>query len=98
MIIVVKFWKEDFKYIKIIEAYYGYDHVFSVHGESVNYLRSKYDLKYPNVKVHLFIDDDTLTVVSRTDNLLFMDNVVIDKEDTKELMFILQEIMDKGLM
>lgn len=93
-----KFFKEDFTYIKIIESYYGYYHVFSVYGESVNYLRNKYDLKYPNVKVHLFVDDNTLTVGSRTDNLLFMDNAVIDKEDAKELMSILQEIIDKGLM
>ena len=100
---MTKFCKEDFKYIKIINTYYGYRHVFSVCGESVNYLRNKYDLKYPNVQVSLFADDNALTVGSNTSNLLSMDNVVVtdnavvNKEDIEELLHILQEKVSKGL-
>lgn len=98
-----KFYKEDFKYIKIIDTYYGYRHIFSVCGESVNYLKNKYDLKYPNVQVSLFTDDNAIIVGSSTDNLLSMDgviitdNAIVNKEDIEELTLILQKKICMGL-
>ena len=99
MIVVNKFCKEDFKYIKIKKTYNGYYHIFSVHGESVNYLRNKYDLKYHNVQVSLFTDDNILTVESNLSmgDVVITDNAVINKEDIEELLHILQEKVNKGL-
>ena len=100
---MTKFCKEDFKYIKIIDTYYGYRHIFSVCGESVNYLKNKYDLKYPNVQVSLFTDDNAIIVGSSTSNLLCMDgviitdNAIVNKEDIEDLLDILQEKVGKGL-
>ena len=98
MNIVIKFWKEDFRYIER-HSYYnnergdsGYYYTFTVRGESANYLMNKYELSYPNVEVHLFADDNSMTVTSKIDNGLNRDVVDIDDEsDLKELLLILQE-------
>lgn len=91
---MIKFWKEDFTYKERYESYYGYCYTFSVRGESANYLINKYNLEYPNIQVHLFTDDNTMTVGSKTDNKLKADIVDIDDEDLKELYSILQETID----
>lgn len=94
---MVKFWKEDFKYIKRFLSYYGYCYIFSVRGESANYLMNKYDLEYPNVYVNLFTDDNSMTVASKTENKLKSDVVDIDEEDSKKLLYLLQEDVDMDL-
>ena len=96
---MIKFWKENFKYIKIKKKYNSYCHIFSVHGEFVNYLRNKYDLKYPNVQVGLFVNDNTLIVESNLvmGDVVVTDNAVVNKEDIEGLLHILQEKVNKGL-
>ena len=95
---MVKFFKEDFKYIER-HGYYnndcgdgGYCYSFSVCGESANYLINKYGLEYSNVRVNLFTDDNSMTVGSKTNNKLKADCMKIDDtDDLTELLFILQE-------
>lgn len=97
---MIKFWKEDFKYIgkkyiscnSYMNRYECY--TFSVRGESANYLINKYDLDYPNIQVHLFACDNTMTVTSKTDNRLNSDVADIEDEDLKELISIIQEDVD----
>lgn len=98
---MIKFWKEDFRYISrsymACDLYmnkYGYRYTFSVRGESANYLINKYDLDYPNIQVHLFTCDNTMTVTSKTENKLNSDVADIEEEDLKELLSLLQEDVD----
>ena len=98
MIIVVKFFKEDFRYTKRYGYYNsetggeGLCYSFSVRGESANYLMNKYGLEYPNVTVDLLTDDNSMSVTSYTDNKLKRDITDIDDEDdVEELLNILQE-------
>lgn len=100
---MIKFWKEDFKYIRrspythyFVEGF-GYSYTFSVRGESANYLINKYDLDYPNIQVHLFTGDNSMTVTSRTDNKLNSDVDDINEDDIEELLAILQPIVDSDL-
>ena len=96
---MVKFWKEDFKYInRRYASSYEYCYTFSVRGESANYLMNKYDLCYPNVEVHLFTIDNSMTVTSKIDSGLKSDVTDIDnEEDLQELLFILQKDVDLDL-
>ena len=95
---MIKFWKEDFQYIERISSYYGDLYIFSVRGESANYLMNQYDLSYPNVQINLFTNDNTMTVGSKTDNKLKADCADIDDEDDlKELLSILQEEVSKDM-
>lgn len=88
---MIKFWKEDFTYINDFLTYNGDYYEFSVRGESANYLINKYDLDYQNIELHLFTDDNTMTVTSRTESGLNRDISDVDKEDIQELLPILQE-------
>ena len=96
MIILIKFWKEDFKYIKRrYSSEYDFCYTFSVRGESANYLMNKYDLCYPNVEVHLFTIDNSMSVTSKIDSGLKSDVTDIDdEEDTTELWSLLKEDID----
>ena len=95
MSIVVKFWKEDFRYTERYFSYDGYCYTFTVRGESANYLMNKYGLGYPNVEVNYFTDDGSMSVRSSTENKLKIDITDIDdEEDLKELRTILQETVD----
>jgi len=90
VVMLMKFWKKDFKYVEEIDTYYGNMYIFSVSGESANYLKKKYTLHYPNIRVNLF-DDNSMSVVSITDNKLQRDITDIDdKEDLKELLLIIK--------
>jgi hypothetical protein len=93
---LAKFCKEDFTYIKRFLSYYGYYYDFSVHGETANYLINKYKLEYPNIQVHLFAYDSSITVGSKTNDKLKADITEIDDEDFKELFDILLEVADGG--
>lgn len=96
---MIKFWKDDLKYIgrtyiacNLSMNKYDYYYTYSVIGESANYLRNKYGLDYPNIQVHLFTCDNTMTVTSKTENRLNSDVTDIEEGDLKELLSILQEI------
>lgn len=99
MSILIKFWKDDFKYIKrsgythfFVEGF-GYCYTFTVRGESANYLMNKYNLKYPYVKVYLTYGHNAITVrvVSETEDKSQFDNYNICEEDFYDLVFILQK-------
>jgi len=94
---MIKFWKEDFRYINRYEIFRGYSYTFSVCGESANYLINKYELNYSNIQVHFFTCDNTMTVTSKTDDKLRSDVADIEEEDLKELLTILQEEVDLDL-
>lgn len=93
---MIKFWKEDFRYITRMGYYNAeqgccsYYYTFSVRGESANYLMNKYDLDYPIINVNLFTEDNSVTVRSTVENRLKSEVVDIDdKEDLKELLPLL---------
>lgn len=93
---MIKFWKEDFRYITRMGYYNAeqgccsYYYTFSVYGESANYLMNKYDLDYPIINVNLFTEDNSVTVRSTVENRLKSEVVDIDdKEDLKELLPLL---------
>ena len=91
---MIKFWKEDFRYIKrsFISFTDKYCYTFSVRGESANYLMNKYGLQYPNIEIHLFTSYNSMSVTSKIDSGLKSDVTDIDDEDDlKELLSILQE-------
>ena len=99
---MIKFWKEDFEYIKrsfisfTNESEYRYD--FIVRGESANYLMNKYGLSYPNVKVHLWTVDNSVTVTSKVTNKLLSDVADIDDpDDLTKLLPILLETVNMDL-
>ena len=102
---MIKFWKEDFKYIKrsgythfFIEGF-GYCYAFSVRGESANYLMNKYNLKYPYIKVYVNYGHKaaSLRVVSETDDKSQFDAYDVCGEDITELLTVLKEDIDSDL-
>lgn len=94
---MIKFWKEDFTYVKRLNCSAGgYIYTFSVHGESSNYLRNKYDLGYPNIYVNVFTKDNSMTVGSRNEKLQ-ADIADMEEEDENELLPLLQEEIDLDL-
>lgn len=102
---MIKFWKEDFKYIKrspythfFVEGF-GYCYTFSVRGESANYLINKYNLRHPNIKVCVNYGHNSasLRVVSETKDVSQFDVYDICGEDLIELTFLLKEDIDMDL-
>ena len=96
---MIKFWKEDFRYIKrsgythfFVEGF-GYCYTFSVRGESANYLINKYNVNYPYIKVYLNYGHNacTMHVVSETGDKSQFDSCNINGEDLKELVSLLKE-------
>ena len=91
---MIKFWKEDFKYIKRTGwstlGGYEFQYHFSVKGESFNYLFNKYGLEYPNMEVCVF-GENSATVITRNNDNKKSDVADIDEEDIEELMSILRE-------
>lgn len=96
---MIKFWKEDFKYIKrtgysvLKDIYDEHQYHFSVIGETALYLMNKYDLFSLNIKIHVF-DNDYVTVTSHKTNKE-TDVAEIDVEDREELMVILNEFIEQ---
>ena len=50
---MIKFWLDDFNYIKRFGCVEPFGYLFNVRGESANYLINKYQLDYPKVFVNL---------------------------------------------
>lgn len=102
---MVKFWKEDFKYIKrsqythfFLEGF-GYRYTFSVRGESANYLINEYNLKYPYIKVCVNYGHNAITVdvISETETSFMYDIYDVIGEDLIELGSLLQEDIEIDL-
>lgn len=93
---MIKFWKEDIKYIKRtgwagLRFSYEYQYHFSVGSESANYLLNKYDLHGAEMQLHYF-EDNYITVTSKHPKYSNMSDIAeIDDEDKEELLVILQE-------
>ena len=95
---MIKFWKEDFTYVKRLECSIGgYIYIFSVRGESSNYLRNKYDLTYSNMYVNVFTINNSITVGSKANNMSLSDITDMEEEDENELLPLLQEEIDLDL-
>lgn len=97
---MIKFWKEDFEYIKRTGwsgFNYKYDHQyhFSVCGESANYLINEYGLFGYKVEVHVIDYGDYITVTSKERNTTYSDCTEIDEKDKEELMGILQDFIEQ---
>ena len=76
---MIKFWKEDFKYIKRTEwsipGGYEFQYHFSVRGESFNYLYNEYGLEYPNMEVHVF-GENSATVTTRNNEMIIRNQML----------------------
>lgn len=89
---MVKFWKEDFKYVE--RHFYvsdplgftSYYYVFTVCGESANYLMNKYNLNGHDMKIGFFEVNNHILVGSCNER--WKD---IDMDDIYELLNILQK-------
>ena len=95
---MIKFWKEDFKYIKrspythfFVEGF-GYVYTFSVRGESANYLMNKYNLNYPYIKVCVNYGHNSasMRVVGETEDKSQFGACDICGEDLAELVSLLK--------
>lgn len=94
---MIKFWKEDFTYVKRLDCSIGgYIYIFSVRGESSNYLRNKYDLTYPNIHVNVFTIDNSMTIGSKNEKLQ-ADITDMEEEDVNELLPLLQKDIEMDL-
>lgn len=102
---MIKFWKEDFKYIKrssythfFVEGF-GYCYTFSVRGESANYLMNTYNLNYPVVKVFVNYGHNatSMRVVSEIEDISNYDTYDIYGEDLTELTSLLKEDIEIDL-
>jgi len=94
---VVKFWKEDFRYIARHYCFDDYFYTFSIRGESANYLMNKYHLDYPIIQVNVFMNNGSMSITSRAKNGLGFCGAEIKEDDYKELMDILQKEIDNDL-
>lgn len=92
---MIKFYKEDIKYIRRTSwagFNYTYEHQyhFSVISESANYLINKYNLFGKDVEIHYF-DNYYITVTSKNPYGIETDVADIDPVDINELLLILME-------
>ena len=102
---MIRFWKEDFKYVRrspythfFLEGF-GYCYTFSVRGESANYLRNKYNLIYPYAKVCVNYGHNAITirVISETENPSVYDVYDVIGEDLIEIGSLLKEDIEIDL-
>ena len=86
---MIKFWSDDFKYIKRFGNVEPFGYLFKVRGESANYLINKYQLDYPNVFVNCYLDK-TIYVGSRSNDNLTSDVCDCEDGDIDELYIVLK--------
>ena len=91
---MIKFYKEDIKFIRRTNWGNAFQYHFSVTGETSNYLLNKYDLEFSGMELH-FIDIDYVTVTTKKENGLISDVAEIDAADFEELMIILNEFIEQ---
>lgn len=103
---MIKFWKEDFKYIKrspythfFVEGF-GYCYTFTVRGESANYLMNKYNINYPYIKVCIDYGHNaaSIRVIGETENASQFGSCDIHGEDLAELISLLKEDIEMDLI
>lgn len=99
---MIKFYKEDIKYIKRtgwagLNYTYKYQYHFSVRGESANYLINAYGLFGKDVELHYFSDDYVTVTSKNPNNSTESDVTEINKEDIDELLNILLEDIKEDL-
>ena len=88
---MIKFWKEDFKYVKRINADESFAYRFFVYGESANYLMNRYDLTCKNVEV-VYYDDEVRVYKThkiKNDSRVFYEYMALYDEDNEELCSLL---------
>lgn len=93
---MIKFWLDNFKYTKRFGVTEPFGYLFSVCGESANYLINKYELLYPNVFVNCY-SDKTIYIGSRAVNDLKGDVCDCDENDVDELYNLLKPIINMDL-
>ena len=94
---IIKFWANDFGYTERLGCVEPFGYLFSVCGESANYLTNKYELRYPNVFVNCYLDK-TIYIGSRTNKTLqgkqCGETCCCDEDDIEELYNLLKPIME----
>ena len=93
---MIKFWKEDFKYNKRLGNTEPFGYLFTVRGESANYLINQYNLNHPNVFVNCYLDK-TIYIGSRADSNLQSDICDCGREDIEELFNTLEPIISMDM-
>lgn len=93
---MIKFWLDDFSYIKRYGCTEPFTYLFNVRGESANYLINKYQLKYPKIFVNYYMNK-TIHIGSRQYNSKKRDCFDCDKADIEELYNLLKPIIDVDL-
>lgn len=89
---MIKFWKQDFRYIKRYREPGAFLYIFAVTGESCNYLINKYNLNYPEVNVSCI--NGEIFVNSHTYDKKYAECCDCDENDIEELYSILKSFID----
>jgi hypothetical protein len=90
---MIKFWLDDFNYIKRFGVSEPFGYLFNVRSESANYLINKYKLSYPKVFVNCYVDK-TIYIGSRQYNNKQSDCCNCEQDDIEELYNLLKPIID----
>lgn len=93
---MIKFWLNDFNYIKRFGATEPFGYLFSVRGESANYLINKYKLNYPKVFVNCHMDN-TIYIGSQQYDNRQSDCCVCQQDDIEELCSLLKPTINYDL-
>lgn len=90
---MIKFWSDDFEYIKRFGACEPYSYLFKVRSDSANYLINKYQLPLPIILIY-YHTDKTIYVCSSQYKNQINTSYECNADDVEELYNILKPIMD----
>ena len=90
---MIKFWSDDFEYVKRFGASEPFGYLFYVRSDSANYLINKYYLNYQRVFVNCYMDK-TIYIGSGQYNGKQSECCECHPNDIEELYNILKPIMD----
>ena len=93
---MIKFWADDFEYIKRLEKIQPFRYRFYVRGESANYLMNKYKLDCSKVFVDCSSDEAIYIGGLANDNMSY-DWAYCKDDDIDELYEILEPIMNMDM-
>lgn len=93
---MIKFWEQDFDYIKRFGYIEPFGHLFGVRSESANYLINKYKLRYPKVLVNCYTDK-IIYICSSQYNDKQSEYIQCNEEDVEELYNLLKPIINIDL-
>lgn len=96
--VMIKFWKEDIKYIKRRNYNENFSYHFSIRGESANYLINKYNLSlaFSNIAVHVYDNYNYIAITTYIEGKDFhaeSEPTILNNEDTEELFSLLKEFI-----